>query len=67
MEVMVWAMGTKISIRKRLDMVALGPVLMEEALEVVVEVVLVLALAMVVLGVDMDQVRVVVQVLALGA
>lgn len=65
MEVMVWAMGTKISIRKRLDMVALGPVLMEEALEVVVEVVLVLA--MVVLGVDMDQVRVVVQVLALGA
>lgn len=62
---MVWAMGTKISIRKRLDMVALGPVLMEEALEVVVEVVLVLA--MVVLGVDMDQVRVVVQVLALGA
>lgn len=65
MEVMVWAMGTKISIRKRLDMVALGPVLMEEALEVVVEVVL--ALAMVVLGVDMDQVRVVVQVLALGA
>lgn len=65
MEVMVWAMGTKISIRKRLDMVALGLVLMEEALEVVVEVVLVLA--MVVLGVDMDQVRVVVQVLALGA
>lgn len=65
MEVMVWAMGTKISIRKRLDMVALGLVLMEEALEVVVEVVL--ALAMVVLGVDMDQVRVVVQVLALGA
>lgn len=65
MEVMVWAMGTKISIMKRLDMVALGPVLMEEALEVVVEVVLVLA--MVVLGVDMDQVRVVVQVLALGA
>lgn len=62
---MVWAMGTKISIRKRLDMVALGLVLMEEALEVVVEVVL--ALAMVVLGVDMDQVRVVVQVLALGA